>query len=221
MDETVIVVTGAAPLDADAVAHLPERAIVIAADGGLDHALAAGLTPAALVGDLDSVSAEGLAWAEEHATLDRHDPAKDRTDTELALATAVTLQPARLVLVAGVGDRLDHTITALGALGHPDLTSVPLLEAWWGDEHAFVLHGPGALRLSTQVGARVSLVAMHGACTGVSIDGAEWPLADARLEPLSGLGVSNIATVDSVGISVSSGVLTVFTHPPATAEEAP
>ena len=48
---------------------------VIAADGGLDHALAAGLTPAVLVGDLDSVSSDGLAWAEAHATIERHDPA--------------------------------------------------------------------------------------------------------------------------------------------------
>lgn len=220
MDETVIVVTGAAPLDADAVAHLPDRAIVIAADGGLDHALAAGLTPAALVGDLDSVSAEGLAWAEAHATIERHDPGKDRTDTELALATAIELQPARLVLVAGVGDRLDHTVTALGALGHPSLTSVPVLEAWWGDEHAFVLHGPGALRLATQVGARISLVAMHGRCAGVSIDAAEWPLDDAVLQPLSGHGVSNLATADAITVTVSTGVLTVFTHPPATVWEA-
>jgi thiamine pyrophosphokinase len=219
MDETVIVVTGAAPLDADAVAHLPSGAIVIAADGGLDHALAAGLTPAALVGDLDSVSADGLAWAEEHATIQRHDPAKDRTDTELALATAAGLQPARLLLVAGGGDRLDHTVTAIGALGHPDLTSIPVLEAWWGDEHAFVLHGPGALRLLTGVGTRISLVAMHGRCTGVSIDAAEWPLDDAVLHPLSGHGVSNVATADEVTITVSTGVLTVFTHPPATAKE--
>lgn len=219
MDETVIVVTGPAPLDADAVAHLPSGAIVIAADGGLDHALAAGLTPAALVGDLDSISADGLRWAEAHATVQRHDPAKDRTDTELALATAAGLQPGRLVLVAGGGDRFDHTVTALGALGHPDLTSIPLIEAWWGDEHAFVVHGPGALRLVAGVGTRISLVSMHGRCTGVSIDHAEWPLDDAELAPLSGLGVSNVATADEVTITVSTGVLTVFTHPPATAKE--
>ena len=94
MNETVVVVTGASPLDPAVVDALPTHAIVLAADGGLDHALAAGLTPAGLVGDLDSVSADGLAWAEEHATIERHDPDKDRTDTELALKMAVALDPA-------------------------------------------------------------------------------------------------------------------------------
>ena len=38
MNDTVVIVTGAAPLDARAVAAIPSDAIVIAADGGLDHA---------------------------------------------------------------------------------------------------------------------------------------------------------------------------------------
>lgn len=219
MNETVIVVTGASGLDADAVAHVPIGAIVIAADGGLDHALAAGLTPAGLVGDMDSISADGLAWAEAHATIHRHPPAKDRTDTELALDVAAELAPARLVLLAGGGDRLDHTLAAIGALGAPDLTSVPMLEGWWGDRHFHVLHGPGRLKLATTAGATISLLATHGPCAGVSVSGCTWELTDAELEPMSGHGVSNVAISDAVEISVSFGVLTVFSHPPATAKE--
>lgn len=221
MNETVVVVTGAAPLDADAVAHIPPNAIVIAADGALDHALAAGVTPAALVGDLDSISADGLAWAEAHVTIERHDPAKDRTDTELALAMAASFAPARLVLLAGEGDRLDHTFTAIGALGARDLTSIPVVEGWWGDQRFHVLHGPGRLRLVTEPDATISLVATHGRCTGVSVAGTEWPLVEAELAPLVGHGVSNVATGDRVEITVSTGVLTIFSHPPATTEELP
>jgi thiamine pyrophosphokinase len=221
MNETVIVVTGSDQLHADAVAHVPDDAIVLAADGGLDHALAAGLTPAGLIGDLDSISAAGLAWAEAHATIHRHDPAKDATDTELALRVAADLAPARVVLMAGGGDRLDHTIAAIGALGEPDLTSVPVLEGWWGDQHFHVLHGPGRLRLDARVGATMSLLATHGSCTGVSISGCRWDLEDAHLAPLSGLGVSNEAISADVEITVSSGVLTVFSDPPALAKETP
>jgi thiamine pyrophosphokinase len=221
MNETVIVVTGAAPLDPDAVAHLPTGAIVLAADGGLDHALAAGLTPAGLVGDLDSVSAAGLAWAEAHATIERHSPAKDRTDTELALVMAASLAPARLIMIAGDGDRLDHTFAAIGALGEPSLTSIPTIEGWWGDQRFHVLHGPGRLRLTVPVGATVSLLATHGPCTGVSVTGTEWHLDDAELAPLSGHGVSNVATATDVEVTVSSGVLTIFTQPPATTKQGP
>lgn len=221
MNETVIVVTGAAPLDPDAVAHLPAEAIVLAADGGLDHALAAGLTPAGLVGDLDSVSAAGLAWAEAHATIERHSPAKDLTDTELALAMAASFAPARLIMIAGDGDRLDHTLAAIGALGEPFLTAVPTIEGWWGDQRFHVLHGPGRLGLLVSIGTTVSLLATHGPCTGVSVTGTEWVLDEADLAPVSGRGVSNVAVATEVDVTVSSGVLTVFTQPPATTKGVP
>ena len=210
MNETVVVVTGASPLDPAVVDALPTHAIVLAADGGLDHALAAGLTPAGLVGDLDSVSADGLAWAEEHATIERHDPDKDRTDTELALKMAVALDPAHLILVAGVGDRLDHTVAAIGALGHASLTSIPMVEAWWGTQHLVVVHGPGRATIDVTPGVTLSLLAMHGRCAGVTVTGVRWPLDAAELGPLVGRGVSNESTGDRVDVKVSTGVLTVF-----------
>lgn len=216
MNETVIVVTGAAPLDPDAVAELPPGAIVLAADGALDHALAAGLTPAGLVGDLDSVSPAGLAWAEEHATISRHDPDKDHTDTELALAMAADLDPSRLVMISGGGDRLDHSLAAIGALGAPGLTSIPEIDGWWGDQRFHVLHGPGSLSLELEAGAVVSLLATHGRATDVTITGVEWPLDHHELAPLLGHGVSNVATGSTVEVRLGTGVLVVFVHPPST-----
>ena len=171
---------------------------------------AAGLVPAGLVGDLDSVSDHGLAWAEAHATIQRHDPDKDHTDTELALALAVDLDPARLVLISGGGDRLDHTIAAVGALGHPSLTSIPAIEGWWGSQHLAVIHGPGRANLDARPGTTISLIALHGACDGVTVTGVRWPLDGARLGPVVGHGLSNVATGERVAITVSGGVLTVF-----------
>lgn len=214
MNETVIVVTGAAPLAADAVAELPHDAIVLAADGALDHALAAGLIPAGLIGDLDSISPAGLAWAEEHATISRHDPNKDRTDTELALATAADFDPARLILISGGGDRLDHSLAALGALGDTGLTSIPAIDGWWGDQRFHVLHGPGQLELDLEIGAVVSLLATHGATSGVTVTGVEWSLDHDELGPLVGRGVSNVATDEHVTVRLGTGVLFVFVHPP-------
>jgi len=215
VNETVVVVTGAEPLRQRALAALPEHPIVLAADGGLDHALAAGLHPAGLVGDLDSVSAEGLHWAQEHATISRHATDKDQTDTELALELAVGLHPARLVLLSGGGDRLDHTLAAIGALGHPSLTSIPLIDAWWGDQRIRVVHGPGISHVDdVTVGSTISLLAMHGRCTGVGITGVRWELTDAELAPMIGRGVSNVATDHAVDITVSSGILSVFLGTP-------
>ena len=213
MNDIVIVVTGAAPLPRRAVEALPSGAVVLAADGALDHALAAGLEPAVLVGDLDSISADGLAWAETHATIERHPPDKNRTDTELALAAAADLVPHRLVLVSGGGDRLDHTVAVIGALGARSLTSIPEIDGWWGDQRLVVLHGPGRTRIRVASGTIVSLLALHGACSGVSIDGVRWPLDRAELAPVVGLGVSNEATGETVDVAVNVGVLTIFVNP--------
>jgi thiamine pyrophosphokinase len=211
VSETVVVTTGAAPLDERAVAAVPADAWIIAADGGLDHALAAGLRPALLIGDLDSISAAGLEWAYEHAEVVPYDTDKGETDTELALAHAAMLQPARLLLVAGRAprERLDHLVTTLGTLGSPQLAAIDALGAWWGDERLHVVHGPGTVELDIAPGTTFSVVAMHGPCRGVTIEGARWPLVDHALAPLVGLGVSNEAIAAPVSVAVATGVLTV------------
>lgn len=219
MDDNVIVVTGAAPIPQDALDSIPIGAIVIAADGALDHALDAGLQPAALVGDLDSISPDGLAWAEEHSAIRRFEPDKEHTDTELALATAVGLDPARLTLMSGGGDRIDHTVAAIGALGHPSLTSIPTIDGWWGHQRLAVVHGPGRAQLELPIGTTVSLLALHGPCGGVSVTGVRWPLDDAELAPMHGLGVSNVVVEPQVDVTVIAGVVTVFVTESTDAEE--
>lgn len=212
-NDIVVVVTGNEPLHPRAVAAVPVGAIVLAADGGLDHALAAGLTPAGLIGDLDSISPEGLAWAESNATIQRHPTAKDLTDTELAVAFANSLTPERLVLIAGGGDRLDHTLAALGSLGAPELTGIPTIEVWWGSQHACVVHGPGTATIAARTGTTLSALALHGPCSGVSMTGTRWELDDTDIGALTGLGVSNEVERTPVHVRVALGVLTVFFEP--------
>jgi thiamine pyrophosphokinase len=216
VDQHIVIVTGASPLDPAIVARLPHDAAVIAADGGLDHALAAGLHPRHLVGDLDSVSDEGLAWAARHASIDRHPEDKDSTDTELALALAATLDPARITLIGG-GDRLDHTLAGIGALGSLAVTSVPRLEAWWDGQHVSVVQGPGSAVLRLVPGSMLSLMALHGPCTRVVLRNTRWELDGVDLPAAAGLGISNevpqaTGPVD-VEVSLSGGVLTIFDEP--------
>src|SRR5262245_18854138 len=208
VNETVVVITGAGPIASKAVDRIPPSSVVIAADGALDRALDAGLRPAGQVGDMDSISESGLEWARRHATIERHDPDKDHTDTELALAMAAELAPAHLILI-GAGGRIDHMLAALGALGHHGLTSIPVVDAWWDEQWIRVLHGPGNTTLDVVRGSTLSLLALHGPCTGVTISGVRWPLEGAELAPVVGVGVSNVATDDEVRGRVSTGVLTI------------
>jgi thiamine pyrophosphokinase len=225
MNERVVIITGAAPLAPDIVALIPDNVVLLAVDGGLDHALAAGLEPSGLIGDLDSVTDEGLTWAARNATITRHPTDKEQTDTELALALAVTMDPEHLTLSGG-GDRLDHTVAGIGALGALALTSIPTLDAWWDGQHISIVHGPGKATLRLVPGSTMSLLAMHGPCTKVTLTGTRWELDEIDLDPLVGLGVSNevpdgdrdggdSSEVAEVDVSLSAGILTIFDQPSA------
>jgi thiamine pyrophosphokinase len=216
VNQHIVIVTGAAPLDPAVVRRIPPEAVVIAVDGGLDHALAAGLHPRHLVGDLDSVTDDGLAWAARNASIDRHPTDKDATDTELALALASTLDPERITLIGG-GDRLDHTFAGIGALGSLALTSVPHLDGWWAGQHLTVVQGPGSAVLQLVPGSTLSLLALHGPCRHVVVRNARWELDGVDLPAAVGLGISNevpqAAGPVDVEVSLSGGVLTVFDVP--------
>ena len=92
----IIVIGGGEAPDVAVVALVPAPICVIAADSGVDHARTLGLAPDVVVGDLDSVSADGLAWADAlGADIQRHPADKDATDLELALDVAELAAVAR------------------------------------------------------------------------------------------------------------------------------
>ena len=207
---TALVIVGGSALSPDALIGLPADAYIIAADSGLDHALAAGLRPHLVVGDFDSVKPETLAWAAaEGIEIEQHSPDKDNTDTELALAAARTSRATDVVLLGGGGDRLDHSIAAITALGHQSMAAFTTVSARWDTTMISVLHAPRAITFATELDATFSLLALHGACSGIDVDGGLWPLSDAELQPGSSLGVSNRTTANELQIRVRTGVLTV------------
>ena len=184
---------------------LPDAATVIAADGGLDRALALGVEVDVVVGDLDSVTADALAAAGNvGARIVRHPVAKDATDLELALDEAVLLGARRVLVVASADGRLDHLLASLLLLGSERYAELEL-DALVGEALVHVVHGqrtlPGA------AGEIVTLLAPAGPATGVTTTGLEYPLAGETLQPGSTRGVSNVFTGAQAGVTVVSGVL--------------
>jgi len=208
---TALVIVGGSALSPDALVGLPPDAYIIAADSGLDHAVAAGLRPHLVIGDFDSANPATLAWGAvaEGIEIERHSPDKDNTDTELALAAARMSGATDVVLLGGGGDRLDHSIAAITALGHPSMAVFTTVSARWDTTMISVLHAPRAITFATELDATFSLLALHGACSGIDVDGGLWPLSDAELQPGSSLGVSNRTTTNELRLRARVGVLTV------------
>lgn len=205
MVDTVVVVAGGSKPSAQAFASVPPGAPVVAADSGADHALAAGLPVDVVVGDLDSISAAGLAALERAGVrFERHPSAKDATDVALALSAALALGPRRVLVLGGTGGRLDHLFGLLLLLGADSYAGVEL-DAILGRAAIHVVRRERVL--AGRAGELVSLFALHGAAAGVVTQGLVYPLRGETLAPGSSRGVSNVFAGEEARVSLESGVV--------------
>jgi thiamine pyrophosphokinase len=206
---TVAVVVGGGPIESPPDDRHFDAVIV--ADSGLDVALAAGVRPTLLVGDLDSISEDGLRWAEQHhVPIERHPADKDDTDTALALRCAAATGADELVVLGtDVTSRLDHLLATVVCLGEPSLATFTHIEAHLGTTRVHVLHPDHRVRLGLGADRVFSLLALHGDCAGVGVTDARWPLCGATIAAGSSLGISNQSLGRPVDVSVTSGVLTI------------
>lgn len=202
--ETVVVVAGGPGPHAPTF-EIPPGAPVVAADSGIDLALALGLRVDIAVGDFDSVTPAGLDAVETAgARVDRHPEAKDATDLELALVAAVALGPRRILVLGSDAGRLDHMLSILLLLGSERFAHVEI-DASLGAAAAHVVRGERLLQGDS--GELISLFALHGPADRVTTDGLEFPLRGETLEPGSSRGVSNVFAARAARIEVGSGVL--------------
>jgi len=206
--ETVVVFAGGpGPLPRIAI---PLGATLIAADGGLELASDLGLEVDLAVGDFDSVAETKL----EGVPSERHPAAKDATDLELALATALELGPRRLVVVGSAGGRLDHLLGGLLLLA-ADAYRDCVVDAQLGSAVVHVVHG--TRELEGMRGELISLFALGGDAHGVATEGLVYPLRGEMLAVSSTRGVSNEFAEAVARISVRDGVL-LAVRPDATLE---
>jgi len=189
---------------------------VIAADGGLARAAAAGLEPSMLVGDLDSLDPSRIAAAEASGLpIRRADRDKDESDAELALLEAVTQGATRVTLLGAFGGRrLDHALANLWLLGHPALAGLDLVlldararvsavAAPTADGH------PVTRRLPGPVGATLSLLPFGGDVHGITTRGLRYPLADEALVVGPARGLSNVRDAPDAAVIVREGRLLI------------
>jgi thiamine pyrophosphokinase len=204
-NEMVVVVAGGEAPTAASARTVPAGAPVVAADGGLEHALALGLTVTVAVGDFDSASPEAVAAVEQAgARVERHPAAKDATDLELALDVALGLTPERVLVLAGVGERLDHLLSALLLIAGPRYAGIEI-DARIGRSLTHVVREERTLQGAP--GELVSLVPVHGPAMGVRTEGLVYPLDGETLEPGSTRGVSNLFANDTARVELERGVV--------------
>ena len=183
--------------------------LTVAADGGALHALAAGIVPDLVVGDLDSLGDEGTRQVEERgASLERHPARKDKMDGHLAVLAARERGATNLDLLCATGGRLD----AVFALPHLLLAAERMgaratVVAAWGE--MFVVED-GRRTVAGGPGESVSVFPISGMAEGVTLEGFEYPLQGAGIEAGDTLGFHNELLGVRGGVNVEKGALLVI-----------
>jgi thiamine pyrophosphokinase len=183
LTDTPVTLVGGGEADVATIKALNALApVVVAADGGAALALEAGLMPAAVIGDMDSL--DGAARAQIAPTRIHEIAEQDSTDFDKALRSIST----PLVLGSGfLGARRDHELANYNVLVRHAHRPCILV----GGEEIVVL-APPELAIDLVAGTRVSLFPMR-ALRGGS-EGLRWPLDGIDFAPDGRIGTSNVAT---------------------------
>ncbi|MBC2833951.1 thiamine diphosphokinase [Paragemmobacter straminiformis] len=172
---------------------------IVAADGGADRVLAAGLMPEAVVGDFDSISAHArgvIPAGRQHVIAEQA-----TTDFDKALRSV----DAPFVLALGfAGARIDHGLAVLNGMVR-QAERVCLLIG----PRDVVFHAPARLDLRLRVGDRLSLFPMREV-TGRSA-GLEWPIDGIGFAPDGMIGTSNRVVSSRVRLEMDgAGMLVIL-----------
>jgi thiamine pyrophosphokinase len=179
--------------------------LVICADGGAQHALALGLAPDVVIGDLDSLNGDLRARLEdEGCQVVVHPTRKDETDLELALRYAVEHGVDEILILGALGGRIDQTLANVLLLALPELERVKTCIVA-GDQEMFLIRGKALIE--GQEGDTVSLLPIAGDVTGITTEGLEYPLQRGNLKFGPALGVSNMLTTPVARVQVEHGLL--------------
>lgn len=180
---------------------------IFCADGGTHNALQLGLTPEAIIGDLDSLSPDVIEQMEQKGVaIHRHPANKDHTDLELALKQAIARQPNEVLVVTALGGRIDQMLANILVLTRSEYASTHLSLAD-GPQWATIIRAPQRRTIQGHPGDTLSLVPLTPEVTQVTLTGVKWPLEQATLRMGSTWSISNQLTGPQATVQIGRGMV--------------
>lgn len=207
------------------LARAPARPLLVAADGGAAHVLAAGLVPDVVVGDFDSLAPDdrarldGLGVAMLVAAAD-----KDESDMELCLLSALERGVTRITIVGALGlVRPEHSVANLLLLADPRLDGIEVVIAGRGSHISRIgtAAGSGSIDIAGAAGDFVSLFALDAVVEGVTTAGLRFGLTDETLSLGPSRGLSNELVSTTARVTSRRGRLLVIHTRRSMADAAP
>ncbi|KAB7787887.1 thiamine diphosphokinase [Bifidobacterium cebidarum] len=192
-------------------ALIPSDAYVVAADGGLDHTRALGITPNVVVGDFDSLEGARPAAADGLRTVVLP-PLKDDPDMLSALKIGWAAGCREFRIWGGLGGRVDHTLSNIQLMAL--LAQHGASGYLFGDGTVVTAICDGSLSFAAhpvpEAGHMVSVFSLSDVSLDVNEPGLKYELEHGTLTNTVVQGVSNeFRDNKPASISVGSGTLIV------------
>jgi thiamine pyrophosphokinase len=180
---------------------------IICADGGTRHALALGLTPHLVIGDMDSINkGEWQDFEKSGVSVELFPQDKNETDLELAIHRALELDAEEVIIIGALGGRLDQTLGNIALLATPPGNSRNI-RIDDGVEEIFFCRNQA--QVHGRNGDIVSLIPWGNPVHGIQTEGLKWTLHSESLYPEKTRGISNEMIREVANIKISSGVLLI------------
>ena len=184
--------------------------IILCADGGALHARKLNIIPRGVIGDMDSIAPELLEeFASRGTEIRRYSPVKDEIDSLLALEWAFEYEPVEILLLGGIGSRLDHTIASIHLLlrGAKRGVKVRLLDEI---QEVFLVTPELPALCSLEEGTLCSLLPHGEQASGITTENLKYILRSNVMEAGNPVGISNVVIGKPVKITVETGILIAF-----------
>jgi thiamine pyrophosphokinase len=213
----VIVANGPMPRPPFPQPRITDDDMVVCVDGGASNALALGLKPQVVIGDMDSLEAEVRRDLQKEGCLFvEHPSRKDQTDSELAVRYALSHGATEVILLAALGGRADHTLANVLLLAIPEMARIPA-RVIDGNQELVVVRDEALIE--GRPGDTVSLLPLTADAVGIHTEGLEYPLKDATLKFGATRGVSNVLVARQGRVRVETGLLLlIHSHQPLEGE---
>ena len=186
----------------------------IAADYGLLTANKLGLHVNYILGDFDSVPKEIIEEYREKEKEDesfkirQYNPIKDFTDTQIAIETAMKMNPSEIVILGAIGTRTDHTISNIQNLRLPLEKDIKCTLI---DEHnkLYLINKPTTIYKQDLFGPYISLLPLTTLVEKVTLKGFKYSLDSYDIHLGESIGVSNQLSHKKAEIIFEKGILIV------------
>jgi thiamine pyrophosphokinase len=187
----VLIVANGTPPSRKLLRDLTERSgCLLAVDGGLRNCRKLEIKPDFLIGDLDSISQDDLAWATRTGTAILPRRNQNSTDLEKAMRYCQTRNWRRIAILAVNGNRPDHYLNGI------DLAFKfrGLAINYFMDHSLLIpLSGRKTLQMETPEGHTLSWLGWPAA-DGCCLSGVKWPIKNRALRSGGYQSVSNRTT---------------------------